>query len=219
MEINLLKSLPQKSKKKPLKLRSRVKLYDKILSWRLDKEYFDGERKYGYGGYKYDGRWRPVAKDFIDYYKLPQNAKILDIGCAKGYLLDEFSKLLKKSSLYGLDISNYAISNTNKKIKKNLCIGNAIALPFKTNYFDLVISINSLHNILILKDLSRAFKEINRVSKKYSFVSLGAYDNQTEKKILDNWAVVSTTYMSTTMWIKFFKKVKYKGDYTWFKPK
>lgn len=218
MEINLLKKLPTKAKKKPLKLRSKVNIYEKTLSWRLDREYFDGERKFGYGGYKYDGRWLPVAKDFVNYYVLPQNAKILDIGCAKGYLLDEFRKVLKKSSLYGLDISHYAISNNNKKINKNLCIGNAISLPYPDNYFDLVISINSLHNILTIKELKKAFKEINRVSKKNIFVSLGAYDSKSEKKILDNWAVVSTTYMSTKNWKKFFNLVKYKGDYTWFKP-
>ena len=133
-------------------------------------------------------------------------------------MLDEFSKVLKKSKLYGLDISNYAISNSNSKINKNLCIGNATSLPYPDKFFDLVISINSLHNILNIKELKKAFKEINRVAKKNIFISLGAYDNKTEKKILDNWAVVSTTYMSTKNWKKFFNLVNYKGDYTWFKP-
>ena len=100
-----------------------------------------------------------------------------------------------------------------------MCIGNAIALPYKNSYFDLVISINSLHNILTIKELKKAFKEIARVSKKNIFISIGAYDNKKEKKILDNWAVVSTTYMHSKNWKKFFKEVNFKGDYCWFKPK
>lgn len=219
MKINLLKSLPKSWVKKPLKIRKKVSIEDRILSWRLDKEYFDGNRMQGYGGYKYDGRWKPVAKDFIEHYKLKQNSKILDIGCAKGYLLDEFGKILKNSTLCGLDISHYAITKHKKKIKKNLCIGNADKLPFQDNYFDLVVSINSLHNILTLDELKNAFNEIKRVSKRNIFISLGAYRNQSEKKILDDWAVVATSYMSINSWKKFFKHVNYKGDYYWFIPK
>ena len=87
MKINLLKSLPETWSKKPFKIRSKASVKDKILSWKLDKEYFDGSREQGYGGYKYDGRWRQVAKDIIKHYSLKDNAKILDIGCAKGFLL------------------------------------------------------------------------------------------------------------------------------------
>lgn len=219
MKINLLKSLPKTWVKKPIKVRKKVSIEDRILSWRLDKEYFDGNRKQGYAGYKYDGRWKPVAKDFIEHYNLKSNSKILDIGCAKGYLLDEFKKILKNSTLCGLDISHYAITKHNPRIKKNLCIGNASKLPFKDKYFDLVISINSLHNILTLNELKKSFKEINRVAKKNIFISLGAYTNDKEKKTLDDWAVVATTYMSVKAWERFFKHVKYKGDYYWFTPK
>lgn len=218
MIINLLKSLPNSWNKKPLKKRLCASQEDRILSWRLDKEYFDGTRAQGYGGYRYDGRWKPVAMDMIKFYNLKQTSKILDIGCAKGYLLDEFGKILNNTQIYGIDASSYAIINSNKKIKKNLCIGNATKLPFENNFFDLVISINSLHNILNLYELEAAFKEINRVSKKKIFISVGAYDNLKEKKTLDDWAVLSRTYMSTRKWKAFFKKNSYKGDYYWFKP-
>jgi ubiquinone/menaquinone biosynthesis C-methylase UbiE len=218
MKINLLCSLPKTWKKKPLKIRKSASIEDRILSWRLDKEYFDGNRQQGYAGYKYDGRWKSVAKDFINYYKLKDDAKILDIGCAKGFLLDEFGKILKKPTLCGIDISHYAITKSRKKVYKNLCIGNASRLPFRKNYFDLVISINSLHNIMGLKKLTESFKEINRVAKKNIYITLGAYDTKKGENILDNWAVVATSYMSTKAWLKFFKHVKYKGDYWWFKP-
>jgi ubiquinone/menaquinone biosynthesis C-methylase UbiE len=219
MKIDLLKSLPKI--KKPIKIRRRVTEIDRVKSWYLNKYYFDGNRKQGYGGYKYDGRWKPVAKDFIDHYKLSNKSKILDIGCAKGFLIYEFQKLLKKSEVVGLDISSYAIlaPDTPKIIRKNLIIGNANYLPFEDNYFDLVISINTLHNILDVNDVARALKEIKRVSKKNSFISVGSYDNNKEKNILDNWAVVASCYMSSRQWLRLFEKVKYYGDYNWFKPK
>ncbi len=217
MEIDLLKSLPKS--KKPLGIRKKVSQKDRILSWRLSDEYFDGSREQGCGGYYDDDRWQPVAKDFINYYRLKSNSKILDIGCAKGFLLKEFKKLLPNAETYGVDISDYAVENSCPSIQDSLYIANADNLPFKNNYFDLVISINSLHNIMNLDQLSQSFKEINRVTKKDAFISLGAYENDEEKTTLDNWAVVATTYMHVNNWKLFFDKVSYKGDYCWFKPK
>jgi ubiquinone/menaquinone biosynthesis C-methylase UbiE len=218
MKINLLKSLPETWSKKPFKIRSKASVKDKILSWKLDKEYFDGSREQGYGGYKYDGRWRQVAKDIIKHYSLKDNAKILDIGCAKGFLLEEFRRILKKPILCGVDISSYAISKSISK-GKYLSISNATCLPFDTNYFDLVLSINSLHNILDIDNLKLAFKEMNRVSKKNIYITIGSYKNAIEKKKIDNWAVVASSYMSNSSWVKFFKLMKYESDYWWFTPK
>lgn len=217
MEINLLKNLPQG--KKPLKKRKNLSDDDRIKTWKLDYYYFDGSREQGYGGYKYDGRWKNLAKALIKTYKLTNNSRILDIGCAKGYLLKELKDLLPKSKLYGVDISEYAITNGHKNIKNNLIIANANNLPFRSNFFDLTLSINSLHNILSLNQLEEAFNDIKRVSKNNMFITVGTYENQKEKKILDDWAVLATTYMSKNSWLKFFKKVRYNGDYDWFKPR
>ena len=216
MEVNFLNQLP--GKKKPIKERFSVSNEDRIKSWRLDKYYFDGSRKQGYGGYHYDGRWKKVAQSMTKHYSLNQNSKILDIGCAKGYLLKEFRDILKKSTNIGIDISEYAVDNSHKKVRNNIAVANSVELPFENNYFDLTISINTLHNILDLKSLEKSFREIKRVSKKNMFISIGTYENEKEKKKLDNWAVVATTYMHKKNWLKFFKKVKYNGDYSWFKP-
>ena len=217
MEINFLRHLP--ITKKPLKKRKNLSDADRIKTWKLDYNYFDGSREQGYGGYKYDGRWKPLAKAMIENYNLNNKSKILEIGCAKGYLIKEFNNLLPNSTIYGVDISEYAVSNAHKKIKNKLVIANANNLPFKNKFFDLTISINSLHNILNLKELKKSFNEIKRVSKKNMFISVGTYENHREKKILDEWAVLATTYMSKKNWLKFFKKVRYNGDYDWFKPK
>lgn len=219
MEINLLKSLPKSQK--PLTIRKQVTQKDRILSWRLSNEYFDGTREQGCGGYYDDNRWGPVAEDFIKHYNLQPDAKILDIGCAKGFLLKEFKRLLPAAETCGVDISDYAIENCSPSIIEHVYIANADNLPFKDNYFDLVISINSLHNIMDLDQLSNSFSEINRVSKNSSnaFVSLGAYENEDERMVLDNWAVVASAYMHVDNWKAFFNKVSYIGDYMWFKPK
>jgi ubiquinone/menaquinone biosynthesis C-methylase UbiE len=217
MEVNLLKSLPKN--KKPIKKRLKARQIDKILSWKIDKEYFDGTREQGYGGYKYDGRWSTVADDFIKYYNLNNKSRILEIGCAKGFLLKEFKNKIKNCELLGMDISSYAVSTSHKDVRAKIIIGNAIELPFENKSFDLIICINTLHNILDSKNVKSAIKEMNRVSAKNIFISVGAFRNQKERKNLDKWAVLSTTYMHTSEWLKLFKAIKYKGDHQWFIPK
>ena len=143
----------------------------------------------------------------IKHYSLKQNAKILDIGCAKGFLLKEFKDILKKSTPIGIDISEYAVNNAHKKIKDNLIIANSVEIPFENNFFDLTISINTLHNILDIDTLKKSIQEIKRVSKKNIYITLGTYESEKEKKILDNWAVVATTYMSKKNWLKFLEKL------------
>ena len=215
-KINLLKSLP--NNKKPLKTRLKATRNDRKYHWELSEKYFDGTREQGYGGYYYDGRWENVVKDMMSYYSLDNNSRILDIGCAKGFLIYDFKELFPQIEVWGVDISKYAIDRVDKSISNNVVIANAKELPFESNYFDLVISINSLHNILNVNETIDALSEIQRVTKKYSFVSLGAYENNEERKIIDDWAVVATTYVNEKDWLKIFNKAGYKGDYWWFKP-
>lgn len=215
-KINLLKSLP--NNKKPLKARLQATRDDRKYHWELSEKYFDGTREQGYGGYYYDGRWENVVKDIMSYYNLDNNSKILDIGCAKGFLIYDFKELFPQTEVWGVDISKYAIDRVDKSISNNVVIANAKELPFESNYFDLVVSINSLHNILNVNETIDALSEIQRVTKKYSFVSLGAYENNQERKIIDEWAVVATTYVNEKDWLKIFNKAGYEGDYWWFKP-
>jgi len=128
---------------------------------------------------------------------------------------------LRNKENIGLDISSYAIANGDKKVKNNLLIGNMKELPFEKKYFDLVICVHSLHSILDLDEVKKSLKEMSRVAinKKNIFIMVGAYSNKKEKENLDNWGVLTATYLSTKNWLRLFKKSGYKGDYSWYKPR
>jgi len=203
--------------RKPIEERISATNFDRKFHWQLGKEYFDGTRKQGYGGYKYDGRWAPVAKFLTNEYKLNNNSRVLELGCAKGFLLTELSNELPGVELWGLDISQYALNSITITENMHLVQGNFESLPFSSNYFDLVISINSIHNILTINETIRAISEIRRVARN-SVISVAAYRTEEEKKFLNNWAVVATTYLHENEWIKIFKLSGYQGDYDWFQP-
>lgn len=217
MKINLLRQYP-KSKRNLKKRLINKNAKIKRIAQKFGKDYFDGSRDYGYGGFTYNKKfWKKVVKDFKKKYKLNDKSKILDIGCAKGFMIYDFKKILPKSEIIGIDVSKYAIKNCKKEVKKFLSLGNAKKLRFKDNYFDLVISINTLHN-LNKKDCAKSLKEINRVTKKNAFITVDAYKNKSEKKRMYAWNLTAKTIMHEKDWIKFFKKNNYNGDYYWFKP-
>ena len=184
------------------------------LAKKFDFDYWDGDRRICYGGYKYiPGRWANVAKKLIEFYSLDSNSKVLDIGCGKGFLLFEMIKLIPNLKIYGLDISKYAIANSKREISDKLIIGNANNLPFEDNYFDLVISINTLH-CLKCPDLERSLIEMQRVSKKYKYLCVESYRNEEEKANLLYWQVTCEAFHDPDSWAWWFKKTGYNGDYS-----
>lgn len=210
-KINLLKSLPKV--KRLLENRKKEKNIKIIkISRKYGKQYFDGNRKYGYGGYKYDGRWKSVAKEIIKKYKLKKYSKILDIGCAKGFLVKDLVDL--NMDAYGIDISKYAIKNCHSDVVGRLSVLNAKELYFQNNSFDFVISLNTLHN-LTKKECLQALKEINKVSKGKSFIQVDSYRNLKEKKLFMNWVLTAKFHDYPKQWIKLFKEAGYTGDYNW----
>ena len=215
-EINLLKKYP-KSKRDPDQ-RSINKSKEIInIAKKFGKEYFDGERIYGYGGYNYNSKyWESVVEDFINYYNLNENSRILDIGSGKGFMMYEFVKKIPNIYIRGLEISEYAILNSKKEVKEFQILGNAKKLPFENNSFDLAISIVTLHN-LKKNDCALALQEISRVSKN-SFITVDAYSNDVEKRQMMNWNLTAETIMHVEDWKIFFDKNSYNGDYYWFKP-
>lgn len=185
------------------------------LAKQFDKDFFDGDRKSGYGGYAYDGRWKAVAKRMHDFYNLQPDASILDIGCAKGFLLNDFKEFMPDCTIAGIDVSKYAIENAMPSVKPFLEIASAEKLPYPDNSFDLVISINSIHNLPV-DHLKTALKEIQRVSRNHSYITIDAWRNETEKENLYKWVLTAETMMHVDDWKKLFKEVGYTGDYWWF---
>ena len=176
-------------------------------------DYWDGNRMYGYGGYKFiPGRWTPIAKKIIKDYKLTNRSSILDLGCGKGYLLFEIKKILPKINILGYDYSKYAIINSKKEIKKYLKVKDIRnKFSFKNNQFDLVLSLGTLHNFE-LSDLYKTIKEINRIAKR-KYIMVESYRNDTEQFNLQCWALTCQTFLSKKEWINLYKFLDYKGDF------
>jgi len=216
-EINLLKKYPKT--KRDLSKRGNEKTEeDRIIARRFDKEFFDGDRKNGYGGYYYNSKfWTEVVKDLNNFYKLKNGSKILDIGCGKGFMLFDFMKLNPNFVLEGIDISDYAITNAVPEVKKFLKIGNAKSLPYEDNSFDLVISINTTHNLEI-NQCKKALSEMERVSRKDKYLIVDAYSNEIEKDRIFAWNLTAKTILSTNEWISLFEEAGYTGHYYWFEP-
>ena len=212
-EIDLMRFYPQS--KGRLNERPIIVEEDRVISRKFGLDYFDGDRKHGYGGFSYHPRfWTDTVKLFASHYGLSQDAHILDVGCAKGFMLKDFKKLLPKSNLAGIDISDYAIEHADLEVKDFVCVGNASQLPYKDKHFDLVISINTLHN-LDREGCISTLSEIERVSKGNSFVMVDGWENENERVALQSWVLTARTMMSKTDWIGLFKEAGYSGDY-WF---
>jgi ubiquinone/menaquinone biosynthesis C-methylase UbiE len=216
-EINLLKKYPKT--KRDLSKRGNEKTEeDRIIARRFDKEFFDGDRKNGYGGYYYNSKfWTEVVKDLNNFYKLKNGSKILDIGCGKGFMLFDFMKLNPNFVLEGIDISDYAITNAVPEVKKFLKVGDAKNLPYEDNSFDLVISINTTHNLEI-NQCKKALSEMERVSRKDKYLIVDAYSNEIEKDRIFAWNLTAKTILSTNEWISLFEEAGYTGHYYWFEP-
>ena len=184
------------------------------LGKRWDYDYWDGDRRVNYGGYKYiEGRWEKVAREMIDHYTLPENPKILDVGCGKGFLLFDFLKVMPNSEIYGIDISNYAIGNSKEEIRDSLQVGNATNLPWPDNYFDLVFSINTFHN-LNNYDLELALREFERVGKNNKYICVESYETEEQKANLLYWQVTCEAFCTPEEWEWWFKHTGYTGDYS-----
>ncbi len=181
------------------------------ISKKYGFDYWDGNRKFGYGGYYDDGRWKSVAKKIIKKYKLNNKSKVLDIGCGKGYLVKELSLALNSKNIYGLDISRYAINKSPKIIRKNLKIFDARKKIDLNKKFDLVISINLIHNFE-LKDVFSFLKNIISISRK-SYISTESYRNEKELYNLQCWALTCESFFSNKEWKWILSASNYNRDY------
>jgi len=216
-EINLLDLYPKS--KRPIDERAAlVTAADRQLSKQFGRDYFDGDRRHGYGGYAYYPRfWQPTVRRFRDHYQLAEDARILDVGCAKGFMLRDFQELLPKATIAGIDCSDYAIQHADEVVKPFVRIGNATALPYPDRAFDLVVSINTIHN-LPLDACKQSLREIQRVTRAHAFVTVDAWRTEHERELQRQWILTAETYMHVDDWKRLFAEVGFTGDYYWFIP-
>lgn len=217
IEVDLLRNYPRVLR--DVEDRERSKSYEsRRIARQFGQEYFDGDRSHGYGGFEYHPRfWEPVIPDLISHFGLTSASRVLDVGCAKGFLLYDLSRALPGVTVGGIDISEYAVDNALPEIKDRIQVGNATNLPFEDGSFDVAISINTIHN-LNKEDCMLALAEIERVSSQGSFITVDAYRNDYERQRMEKWNLTALTMMSTDEWKEFFTRAGYEGDYFWFIP-
>ena len=216
-EIDLLANYP-KTKRDLSKRMDEKTESDRSIARKFGRDFFDGDRKHGYGGFSYSPRfWKPVIPTFQEYWKLNSISSILDVGCAKGFMLHDILEAIPGIKVRGVDISEYAIEHSIDTVKELVSVADAKELPFDDNEFDVVISINTIHNLEV-DACAKALEEIERVSKGKSFITVDAYRNEDEKERMYAWNLTAKTIMSVNEWKTFFDKVGYTGDYYWFIP-
>jgi len=210
-EIDLLRSLPKGNKN--VKARETAKTEEHIrISREYGEMYFDGPREYGYGGYRYDGRWQPVARDIVEHFRLKPGSKVLDVGCAKGFLVKDLLSL--DIDAYGIDVSKYALLNCEPEVVGRLQIGGANELPFPDDSFDAVLSINTIHN-LPRAECINAVKEIERLAPGKGFIQVDSFCTDEQKALFESWVLTAMFYDYTEGWIELFKEAGYTGDWYW----
>jgi Methylase involved in ubiquinone/menaquinone biosynthesis len=214
-EVNLLARLPRS--RRNVNARAEAKSPEVIrISKQFGQEYFDGPREYGYGGYRYDGRWVPVAEDIVAHFGLKPGDRVLDVGCAKGFLVKDLMKVCPGLDVYGIDISEYAVTHCEPEVIGRLHVGSADRLPFPDGSFDCVLSINTIHNF-DRDGVIRACREVQRVRKDNdrAFVQVDSYRDEEQRQLFLDWVLTAAFHDYPDKWVGLFKEAGYTGDYYW----
>jgi len=216
-EIDLLVNYPKS--KRNIEDRGQSKTEeDRRIARRFGREFFDGVRNQGYGGFNYMPRfWQPVVPTMQQHFELSAGSTVLDVGCAKGFMMHDLAELIPGIIVKGIDVSEYAIANAIDDMKAHVQVADARKLPFADKSFDVVISINTIHN-LVREECGQALREIQRVSKRGAYITVDAYRTEAEKERMYAWNLTAQTIMHVDEWKAFFAEVGYTGDYYWFIP-
>ena len=211
-ELNLLHRYPRSKRK--VAERHAAQGLQREVAMRFGPEYFDGDRTQGYGGYRYDGRWVPVAETFRDHWGLKPGDRVLDIGCAKGFLVKDLMVVSPGLEVIGLDISEYALTHCESEIRGRLTVGNAAWLPFPDSSFRAAISINTIHNLE--GDLCvQAVREMQRVAPGGGYIQVDSYRTPEERALFLEWVLTAKTHDDPDGWKALFATAGYTGDYYW----
>jgi SAM-dependent methyltransferase len=211
-EINLLARYP--SAKRNVKARLDNKDENRAIAMKFGKEYFDGAREQGYGGYYYDGRWVPIAEDIVRHFCLKPGDRVLDVGCGKGFLVKDLMKCCPGLEAFGLDVSEYAVMNCEPEVIGRIHQGHAARLPFPDSSFQAILSINTVHNLDRVGCL-QAVAEMERVAPGRGYVQVDAYRDPAEEQIFLDWALTARTHGTPRFWEELLREAQYSGDYYW----
>jgi ubiquinone/menaquinone biosynthesis C-methylase UbiE len=212
-ELDLLRALPRV--KRNIQKRKEAKDPAVVaISKQYGEMYFDGPREYGYGGYRYDGRWLPVARDIIAHFGLKPGMRVLDVGCGKGFLVKDLMLACPGLEAFGLDVSLYALMHAEKETIGRIHLGTAEKLPFPDNSFDCVLSLNTVHNFPRPRAI-KVMQEIQRTSGGRAFVQVDSYHTPEQKEIFESWVLTAEFYDYPAGWVELFREAGYTGDYYW----
>ena len=212
-EVNMLRGLPKV--KRNIQKRHEAQTPENIaLARQYGREYFDGPREQGYGGYRYDGRWMPVAQDFVNHFGLKAGDRVLDVGCAKGFLVKDLLAVCPGLEVFGVDISKYAVMNCEPEVVGRLHIGSADELPFPDNSFAAVISLNTIHNFT-RPDAIRAVKEVQRLAPGRGFIQVDSYHTPEQRELFMTWVLTAKFHDYPKGWLDLFAEAGYTGDWYW----
>ena len=210
-ELNLLGQYPKTARNLASGYRAEE---NKRIAKEFGREFFDGDRVNGYGGYHYDGRWGAVARRMKELYGLTSGSSVLDIGCAKGFLLHDLLAEVPGIEVAGLDVSRYALDCAPEDVRPFLMEGTCADLPFEDDSFDVVVAINTIHNTP-LEGCLQSLREITRVARRHAFVQVDAWRNERERENLFNWVLTAETLRGADGWLELFREAGYEGDYFW----
>jgi SAM-dependent methyltransferase len=210
--VELVTPLHQRTTRDYLARMNDDKPYCMDIARQYGKDYWDGDRRYGYGGYRYiPGYWKPVAEQLIARYGLTNESSVLDVGCGKAHLLHELKLLLPQAVMAGFDVSAYALERPLHPLA-HVTLGRA-EQPFQypDKRFDLVLAMGSLHN---LKNWERAsaYREMMRVGKQ-QYLWVESYRNAQEQFNLQCWALTCWAFLTDEEWRWEFQQCGYGGDY------
>jgi SAM-dependent methyltransferase len=211
-EINLLRHYPR-AKRKMGKPRS-LDPANLEAALKFGAEYFDGTREQGYGGYHYDGRWAPIARDIVEHFRLEPGDRVLDVGCGKGFLAKDLMAVCPGLQVHGLDISEYALRHCEAEVSGRVVRGTADRLPFADGCFQAVLCINVVHNLNRDRCIA-ALKEIERLAPRRGYVQVDAYHTEAEREIFLGWGLTAVTFLKPEDWRALFAEAGYNGDYYW----
>ena len=203
MEFNLLNEYPVPDKPRIVGKNIRT-ISHRIIAEKRDKDFFDGERNFGYGGYKYDGRWKIVAKVISERYLEKNNCNFLQINCEKGFLLHDLKELRKDVTVYGTETSEYAIRNSMSTIKGNIKMSLPYELDYKNNFFDFVLALGVVYTQTLDKAIT-LLKEIDRVSNGKSFVTLASYETKKDYFLFKDWTLLGVLLLRKEEWLEVLK--------------